>query len=168
MKLDVHGTYNLVRIQQGEALKTAVWRRYSHFEYLVMSFGLCNASATFQHFTNNVFCNIFHKFVMIHLDYVLIFFRKPRPPRVHHCRSALPQSSLCETQDIWMWQGYCGVSGLCGGTHHGPLNPSLNGRQPQIYMEYNGFFDSHFFLPVIYPRILWPDNFYNVSSQEGD
>ena len=46
-KLDLRGAYNLVRIKEGEEWKTAFRTQYGHFEYTVMPFGLCNASATF-------------------------------------------------------------------------------------------------------------------------
>ncbi|KAK3513532.1 hypothetical protein QTP70_016468 [Hemibagrus guttatus] len=47
-KLDSHSAYNLVRIQEGDEWKTAFHTTKGHYEYLVMSYGLTNASAVFQ------------------------------------------------------------------------------------------------------------------------
>jgi hypothetical protein len=54
MKLDIQGTYNLVRMAEGEEWKIAFRTRYGLFESLVMPFGLTNAPASFQHFINDV------------------------------------------------------------------------------------------------------------------
>ncbi len=42
-KIDLHGTYNLVRIHKGDEWKTTYRTCYSHFEYVAMPFGLTNA-----------------------------------------------------------------------------------------------------------------------------
>ncbi|XP_077155275.1 uncharacterized protein LOC143817669 [Ranitomeya variabilis] len=72
-KLDLCGAYNLVRILPGDEWKTAFRCRYGHFESLVMPFGLCNAPATFQHLTNDIFKDLLDQFVVIYLDDILIF-----------------------------------------------------------------------------------------------
>ena len=46
-KLDLKNTYYRIRIRKGDEWKTAFRTRYDHFEYLIMSFDLINASATF-------------------------------------------------------------------------------------------------------------------------
>jgi hypothetical protein len=47
-KLDLRGSYNLVRIHPGDEWKTAFRTCYGHFEYTVMSFGLTNAPTIFS------------------------------------------------------------------------------------------------------------------------
>jgi hypothetical protein len=54
MKLDIQGTYNLVRMAEGEEWKIAFRMRNRLFELLVMPFSLTNAPASFQHFINDV------------------------------------------------------------------------------------------------------------------
>ena len=46
-KIDIIVAYNTVRIRASDKWKTAFKCWYGHFEYLVMSFGLINALATF-------------------------------------------------------------------------------------------------------------------------
>ena len=51
-KLDLKSGYNLIRIKGGDEWKTAFCMRYSHFESLVMTFGLANAPAMSQNMIN--------------------------------------------------------------------------------------------------------------------
>ena len=55
IKIDLLEAYNLVRVKEGDELKTTFWTRYGHFEYLVMPFGLTNTPTIFQHLMNNIF-----------------------------------------------------------------------------------------------------------------
>ena len=44
---DLTSAYHCIRIKEGDEWKTAFQIRYGHFEYQVMPFRLCNASASF-------------------------------------------------------------------------------------------------------------------------
>lgn len=72
-KLDMVGAYNLIRIQPGDEWKTAWVCRYGHFEYSVMSFGLCSAPSAFQAYVNDVLREYLDQFCVVYLDDVLIF-----------------------------------------------------------------------------------------------
>jgi hypothetical protein len=55
-KIDLHGAYNLVHIQEVSKWKITFQMPYDHFKYVVIPFGLTNARAIFQHLMNDVFC----------------------------------------------------------------------------------------------------------------
>ncbi len=56
IKIDLHGTYNLVRIREGDEWKTSFNTCYCHFEYFVMPFRLPRALIVFQYMMNDVLC----------------------------------------------------------------------------------------------------------------
>ena len=43
------------------------------YEFRVMSFGLTNAPATFQQLMNDIFWPFLRKFVLVFLDYILVY-----------------------------------------------------------------------------------------------
>ena len=57
-KLDVRWEYNNIRIREGDEHKTAFKTPLGLFESLVMTFGLCNAPATFQTFMDTELLSI--------------------------------------------------------------------------------------------------------------
>ena len=72
-KFDLRDGYYLLRMRPGEEWKTAFRCRYGLYEYSVMPFGLCNAPASFQHLTNDVFREFLDDFLVVYLDDLLIY-----------------------------------------------------------------------------------------------
>jgi hypothetical protein len=83
IKIDLRGAYNLVRVKEGEEWKTAFRTRYGHFEYSVISFGLINALAIFQHMMNDIFWKYLDHFVVIYLDDILIYSKNKEEYEYH-------------------------------------------------------------------------------------
>lgn len=72
--LDIHGTYNLLRVAEGDEWKTAFTRMcYRLYESLVMLFGLTNALADFQRFINDILHSFLDDFCIAYLDNILIY-----------------------------------------------------------------------------------------------
>jgi hypothetical protein len=73
-KFDIRWGYNNIRIKQGDEWKAAFKCRLGLFEPTVMTFGLCNAPATFQTFMNSIFSDLIDKnHVVVYLDDILLF-----------------------------------------------------------------------------------------------
>jgi hypothetical protein len=73
-KFDVRWGYNNIRIKEGDEYKAAFKTPLGLFEPTVMTFGLCNAPATFQTFMNNIFEDMIDAgHVVVYLDDILIF-----------------------------------------------------------------------------------------------
>ena len=65
--------YNNIRIKKGDEYKTTFRTRYGHYEWNVMSLGLCNASATFQEYMNNLLREYLDQRVIVYLNDILIY-----------------------------------------------------------------------------------------------
>ncbi|KAK3544371.1 hypothetical protein QTP86_010148 [Hemibagrus guttatus] len=74
-KLDRCSAYNLIRIRKGDEWKTAFITSTGHYEYLVMPYGLANAPSVFQDFIHEVLREFLHRFVLVYIDDILIYFR---------------------------------------------------------------------------------------------
>ncbi|GBG87009.1 hypothetical protein CBR_g44463 [Chara braunii] len=74
-KIDLKSEYHQIVVRHEDQHKTAFQTRYGLYEFVVMPFGLCNAPGTFQHAMNRIFHEYLDKFIVVHLDDILIFSR---------------------------------------------------------------------------------------------
>ena len=73
IQLEFTSAYHRIRIRKGDEWKTAFRSRFGHFKYQVMSFGLTNASASFQRYINKILAEKLDSFVIVYLDDILIY-----------------------------------------------------------------------------------------------
>ena len=74
-KLDLAQGYHQIAMADESVKKTAFWTNLAQWEYLVMPFGLCNAPSTFQRLMNTSFEREINSFILVYLDYILIYSR---------------------------------------------------------------------------------------------
>ena len=72
-KLDIKEAYHNIRIKKRYQWKTTFISKGGKYEYLVLSFGLCNASATLQGWINRTLQWFIDRSCIVYLDDVLIY-----------------------------------------------------------------------------------------------
>jgi hypothetical protein len=74
-KIDLRSGYHQIKICAEYIPKTAFMMRYGLYEYLVMSFGLMNASAHFMYLMNSVFMPELDQYVVVFIDNILVYLK---------------------------------------------------------------------------------------------
>ncbi|GBG81618.1 hypothetical protein CBR_g32610 [Chara braunii] len=74
-KLDLKSGYHQISIRPQDRYKSAFKTWYGHIEWIVMPFGLTNAPTTFQTAMTNAFRAMLDRFVLVHLDDILVYSR---------------------------------------------------------------------------------------------
>ncbi|WMV08151.1 hypothetical protein MTR67_001536, partial [Solanum verrucosum] len=82
-KIDHIFDYHQLRVRDTDIPKIAFRTRYGHYEFVVMSFGLTNAPATFMDLMNMVFNQYLDLFVIVFIDDILIYSRNEGEHATH-------------------------------------------------------------------------------------
>jgi len=106
-KIYLRSGYHQILVKVEVVQKNAFRSRYGHYEFLVMPFGVTNAPAIFMDYMNQIFRPFLDKFVVVFIDYILIYSRT-REEHAEHLRTVL--NILREKQldaklskcDFWM------------------------------------------------------------------
>ena len=73
IKLNIILAFNRLRIREGDESLTAFRTRFELFEYLIISFDLCNEPASFQYYINDTLREFLDDFYIVYLDDILIY-----------------------------------------------------------------------------------------------
>jgi hypothetical protein len=82
-KIDLHSGYHQIKIHAEDIPKMAFTMRYGLYEYLVMSFGLMNASTHFMYLMNSVFMLELDQFVMVFIDNIPVYSKSMEEHEEH-------------------------------------------------------------------------------------
>jgi hypothetical protein len=100
-KVDLRSGYHQIKVHSKDVPKTTFFTRYGLYEYLVISFGLTNASAHFMYLMNSVFMLELDNFIVVFIDDILIY-SKSEEEHVQHLHIIL--------QRLWDHQLYAKFS----------------------------------------------------------
>lgn len=74
-KIDLRSDCHQLRVRECDIPKMTFQTRYKNFEFIVISFGLINASAIFMDLVNRVFKPYLDMFVVVFIDDILTTLR---------------------------------------------------------------------------------------------
>ncbi len=85
IKLNLKNVYYCICICVSNEWKTMFHTHYSHFEYLIMSFELANAPATFQAYINCALAEHMNFICVVYLNNILIYSQSEEEHKHHVC-----------------------------------------------------------------------------------
>ena len=94
-KIDLRSGYHQLRVRDSDIPKIAFRTRYGHYEFVVLSFELTNAPATFINLMNRVLKQYLYLFVIVFIDDILIYCRSEEE---HACNLRVVLQTLKDRQ----------------------------------------------------------------------
>ena len=82
-KLNIIAAFNRLCIWEGDEALTAFCTCFGLFEYLIMPFGLCNSSASFQNYINDTLWEYLNNFCTVYLNDILIYSEIKAEHKIH-------------------------------------------------------------------------------------
>jgi len=70
-------------MEEANVEKTAMKTKYDSYEFLVMSFGLCNAPSTFTTLTDLIFHEKSNEFIITYIDDILVYSKSTKEHATH-------------------------------------------------------------------------------------
>lgn len=70
--MDTFSNYNQIRMALGDEEKTIFITNYGLYCYRIISFGLKNVCATYQHQVNKIFKDQIDRNIKVYIDYMLV------------------------------------------------------------------------------------------------
>jgi hypothetical protein len=82
-KIDLQQGFHQMKIADADVPQTAFGKKYGHFEWLMMPFGLVNTPSTFQQMMTHLLHEFIHDFVQVYLNNILIYLATEAEHLVH-------------------------------------------------------------------------------------
>ena len=83
IKLNLKNVYHCICIKMGNKWKIMFYMHYNYFKYLIISFELINASATFQAYINRLLAELMNFIYIIYLNNILIYLQFKKDHKHH-------------------------------------------------------------------------------------
>ncbi len=98
IKLNIRQVFHRIRIADVDSENLTTFRiRFDAYKYRMLSFELCNESATYQHYMNDVFFDYLDDFVSAYIDDILIYSNS-RAEHIKHVKQILQRLKNAKLQ----------------------------------------------------------------------
>ena len=82
-KIELQSRYHQVWIHDEDIHKTSFHTRYMHYRFVVIPFGLTNASVNFMCMMKNILSKYLDKFVLVFIDDLLVYSKNKEEHEEH-------------------------------------------------------------------------------------